>query len=204
MEIKVAARSIDQISRQRNLFLGLTLVLGTSLLLISIRLVSFDQKIILVPGLEREFSLSGKGVSSSYLEETALLFLSHLLDISKDNISHKQELILKYTSSSHGEYIKAIKEYFANAGEQYRKFDLATYFTVKNLQVDEKKLTVIATGVLSSSYGKKGHEARDVSYLASFEYAGGYLRLKEFGQIKEELKDQSKNQKEMLNVEGLK
>lgn len=189
METKVVLGSVDRITRQRNLFLMLTLLLAPSLLLISLRLVTFDQRVVLVPGLNQEMSVSGKGVSSSYLEQMALLFLSNLLDISEVDLKHKRDLVLKYTSHSEPQYSKQVAEYFASAEEQYKKFDLATHFTVKNMRVNPVALEVIASGILTSWYGKKGHEAREISYRVSFDYNGGFLRLKEFAALEKDEED---------------
>lgn len=183
METKVAIGSMQRLTKQRNLFLLLTLLLASSVLLLSMRLATFDQKIVLVPGISRQMSVSSNDVSSSYLEETALLFLSHLLDISASDIAHKKELVLKYTSYSDEAYSKAINDYFAVASLDYSKFDLSTHFTVKNLRIDQKNTAVIANGVLTSWYGKKGHQSRPESYKISFEYSSGLLRLKEFERL---------------------
>ena len=168
MESKEVIGSIERVVKQRNLFMVLTLLLAGSCLLISLRLASFDQKVVLVPGLSREMSVSGSTVSSGYLEETALLFLSHLLDISANDISHKRELVLKYTSYSNPVYSKQINDYFAYATQEYQRFDLSTHFTVKNLEIDQRNMQVIARGVLTSFYGKKGQETKELVYQVSF------------------------------------
>lgn len=180
METKIVLGSIEKIAKQRNLFLGLTLLLACSLLLLSLRLVTFDQRIVLVPGLQQEMSISGKSVSSSYLEQMSLLFLSNLLDISELDLKHKRDLVLKYTSHADTAYTKQISDYFSKAEDQYRKFDLATHFTAKSLKIDQRALEAIASGTLTSWYGKKGHESKEISYRVSFDYNGGFLRLKEF------------------------
>ena len=67
--------------------------------------------------------------------------------------------------------------------EKYKNFDLVTYFTVKNMEIDEGSGEVIAHGILTSRYGKHGFESTPTSYRLSFEFSGGYLRLKEFNQV---------------------
>lgn len=186
METNVLTGNIDRITKQRNLFLVLTLVLATSVLLIALRLATFDQRIVMVPGIGTEMSVSGREVSGSYLEEVALLFLSHLLDISASSVRYKRQLVLSYTSFSDPTYSKAINAYFAKLEEKYSKFDLSTHFTAKTIKVNTKKLEVIADGILTSWYGKKGHDSQELSYKISFEYIGGFLRLKEFTGLSEE------------------
>jgi len=92
-------------------------------------------------------------------------------------------LILKYTSQSSKEYMKAVIEYFADSKERYSKFDLSTHFTPKNMEIDAKNLSVKVNGILTSLYGKRGIETSLVSYLISYEWIGGQLRLKEFAQL---------------------
>ena len=59
--------------------------------------------------------------------------------------------------------------------------------------INEAEGEVIAHGILTSTYGKHGFESIATSYRLSFEFSGGYLRLKEFNQVIDKEKD-SKNQ----------
>lgn len=180
MESKIVIANTERVVKQRNLFLLLTIILAVSCLLLSWSLTSFEQRIVLVPGLNQAVEVSKNRVSRSYLEEVALLFLSHLLDISASNINYKKELILKYTSDSSS---AQINEYFAKVAKEYKRFSLSTHFTAKSLEIDESKLEVTAKGVLTSWYGKNGHQTKEVSYFTRFEYVGGVLRLLAFGQV---------------------
>jgi hypothetical protein len=54
------------------------------------------------------------------------------------------------------------------------------------MEIDEAKGEVIARGILTSRYGKHGFESNPTSYRLSFEFSGGYLRLKEFNRIVED------------------
>ena len=186
MEISAATGALDRAIRQRNLFILLTLILAVTTLLTAARAATSEQKIILVPGLAREMSLGESKVSQSYLEETALSFFNLLLDISPSDMEYKRQTVLKYTSRSDSAYVKAVNNYFASAREKYRNFDLATHFTVKTMRVDLGKNEVIAEGILTAVYGKKGYHSEEASYKASFEYSGGFLRLREFVKITEE------------------
>lgn len=186
MEIDILANKVERITKQRDLFFLLTLVLTASVFLLSLRLATFDQKIVMVPGINREMAVSGSEVSGSYLEETAFLFLSHLLDITASSAGHRRQLVLKYTSYSKPSYSKAINDYFARVEDQYKQFDLSTHFTVKNMRVNSERLEVIADGILTSWYGKRGQDSQELSYKISFEYSGGFLRLKEFVNLSDE------------------
>jgi hypothetical protein len=115
-----------------------------------------------------------------------MVFLNTLLDLSPADILHKRDWVLKYTSNSDSGFAKRINEYFADAADKYQTFDLVTYFTVKNMEIDESRGEVIAHGILTSRYGKHGFESTPTSYRLSFEFSGGYLRLKEFEAVVED------------------
>ena len=180
MELKVAAVNLGKVTKQRNLFLCLVLVFGLSNLMLSFKLSTAKERIIMVPGIRAEMSITGNSVSESYLEESALLFLSCLLDLTPDIIEHKRDLVLKYTSHSDSKWITGIKEYFNSAIEQHRKFKLSTYFTPKNMSIDTKNMQVVAHGILNSSFGKEGYDSKQIGYLLEFELVGGHLKLKQF------------------------
>jgi type IV conjugative transfer system protein TraE len=180
---KILFQNLAKISKQRDLFLFLTIISLISNICLAAKIIISDEKILMVPGIKQDMWLSNNAISPSYLEEISLLFLSNLLDISANDVSHKRSIILKYSITNDPESIKAIQEYFADAEEKYKKFDLSTYFTVKEMQVDTVSLQVIANGVLTSSYGKKGSSIKDESYLLEFDYISGHLRLKSFSRI---------------------
>jgi hypothetical protein len=54
------------------------------------------------------------------------------------------------------------------------------------MEIDESRGEVIAHGILTSRYGKHGFESTPTSYRLSFEFSGGYLRLKEFEAVVED------------------
>ena len=54
----------------------------------------------MVPGISKEMTIDGDNVSQSYLEETALLFISALLDLTPTTIEAKKDIIFKYASKS--------------------------------------------------------------------------------------------------------
>ena len=209
MELQVATQNHETVKRQKNLFLGFSILLLIISCALSLKIVSIDEKVIMVPALRQTISVSSNEVSAGYLEEmSSLVFLPSLLDLSADNVTYKRDLILKYTSQSSKEYMKAIAEYFAHAKEQYSKFDLSTHFTAKNMEIDQNNLVVIANGILTSIHGKRGHESKAASYRISYEFNVGQLRLKEFNQVlgDEELEklEKEKAQKEAEELAILK
>lgn len=183
MNLNFAMQGGDRIYKQRNLFLLLTILLGLSSTALSIKILLQEERIIMVPPLTSEVVISNRKVSSGYLEQMTMVFLNSLLDLSAADVLHKRDIILKYTSNSDSSFAKRINEYFAESLDKYKNFDLVTYFTVKNMEINETKGEVIAHGILTSRYGKHGFESNPTSYRLSFEYSGGYLRLKEFNRV---------------------
>ena len=186
MNLSTATRGGERITKQRNLFLVLTILLSISTCALGIKTLIQEERIIIVPPLTSEVMISNKKVSSSYFEQMTMVFLNTLLDLSPADILHKRDWVLKYTSNSDSGFAKRINEYFADAADKYSTFDLVTYFTVKNMEIDESKGEVIAHGILTSRYGKHGFESTPTSYRLSFEFSGGYLRLKEFEAVVED------------------
>jgi type IV conjugative transfer system protein TraE len=181
IKIKIENSSI---TRQRNFFVGcLGLAIGISFLL-SVKLATMSEKVVMVPGLNKEMTVEGGLVSQSYLEETALLFLSALLDLTPNTAAAKRDIILKHASKRSPESLKSLQEYFAAAIDEHKKFGLSTFFAPKELLIDSGKMQVIANGMLSSTFGKRGFEEREARYRVSFDYVGGYLQIREFVELK--------------------
>lgn len=205
MEKIVAIGNIEKVARQRNLFLMLTILLSLTSVGLSVKLLTNDEKIILVPSLSQEVWTSETTVSKGYLEETSLMYLGLLLDLNHEIIDYKASLIFKYISQSNPIYMKNIQSYFADSKEKYKKFTLSTYFSIKSLRVDSKNLQVIADGILTSRFGNKGFEVAPACYLLSYEWAGRQLRLKEFVRVKEDQETKiTKGFKKSLGQESVK
>lgn len=182
-DIQIQIRN-EYLVRQRNFFAGcLALTIATGFLLSS-KLATTSEKVIMVPGISREMIVDGDNISQSYLEETALLFISALLDLTPDTVEAKRDIILKYASKRSAKSLKSLQEYFAESATNHKKFQLSTFFAPKKLHVDSQNLQVIIEGFLSTTFGKRGFEEKEVKYKLSFDYVGGHLQLKEFVQLK--------------------
>lgn len=202
MQEKILSDQAKVITKQRGLFLILTLMLSFICCGLTLKLITTRDKTILVPGLAQEVWLWQGKVSESYIEEVSLMYLSMLLDLNKDVVGYKEALISKYISHSSTKYMKEIRQYFSQAKEQYKKFGLSTYFSVKSLKVNSSDNSVIAKGVLTTKFGDHGIDVKEASYFLSFDLAGSMLRLKEFHHIESEeelkkkeavLKEEEKN-----------
>lgn len=190
MQKEYYSAGIENIARQRNVFIAMCLTLLLALILVSTRLVLTDNKTILVPGLLEEAWVSESGVSGSYLEQGAAMYLPLLLDLDSQCIRWKRDRVLQFVSHSDSRYLKALSDYFARVKEQYDQFSLSTHFALKKLESDSSNLTVRAYGKLISRFGNRGFEEDEVIYGISFEWVNGRLLLKEFVKLeKEDLDD---------------
>ena len=197
MEVKTEDRLQNtSIMRQRNFFAGCTLLAVIANFLLVVKISSTTERIIMVPGITKDLAVEGSVVSQSYLEETALLFVSALLDLTADTISLKKNIILKYASAGSEQSLKSLQSYFADKEDEHKKFGLSTFFAPKQMQVDSKNLQVVIEGVLTSTFGKRGFEQNTLKYLLSFDYIGGHLKLKEFTQVKPKTKEGNDQNKE--------
>lgn len=197
MEIKTEDRVQNMsIIRQRNFFAGCTLLIVIANFLLVVKIASTTERIIMVPGITKDLVVEGSMVSQSYLEETALLFASALLDLTADTISLKKNIILKHASTGSEQSLKSLQNYFASKEDEHKKFGLSTFFAPKQMQVNSKNLQVVIEGLLTSTFGKRGFEQNNVKYLLSFDYVGGHLKLKEFTQFKLKSKEPSNNKDE--------
>lgn len=179
-------KDIENIARQRNVFMALSILSIALCILTSVKLVTSQERVILVPGLNQEVWASNDGVSASYLEEVTAMYLPLLLDLDYTSIDWKKERLLSHVSQSDSAYTLTLIDYFARVKEQYNQFSLSTHFAVKKLETNPKQLTVKATGQLISRFGEKGFESSEAIYGLSFQWLGGKLLLKEFVKLAKE------------------
>ena len=176
--------NLRTITRQRNIMLVIAVMMLFVNVMLALGILIMRREIIMVPGIVREYRISGNKVSSSYLEEMSHMFLSNLLDLTPENIKYKKELVLKYTMAGS---VEAINDYFAQAQSQHEQFQFSTYYSVKSLEVYPEKMEVRSTGILNSRFGRTGYEEKRLSYLLKYEMQSGLLRLKSFVLIDEKL-----------------
>jgi type IV conjugative transfer system protein TraE len=190
MQLNIRNQNIEIVARQRNIFMVLCMLSLVCLLIVSLKLLSTHERTILIPGLNQEAWASDKGVSSSYLEETTVMYLPLLLDLDSTSIDWKRDRIMTYVSNSNELNLKLLTEYFARVKEQYNQFSLSTHFALKKLVTNPEQLKVKAYGQLVSRFGDRGFESEIAAYSLSYEWVAGRLLIKEFTKLsKEESQD---------------
>lgn len=177
MEQKILNRNIESLVKHRNLILVFSLSLLISNILLSAYILTSNKKVILVPGIKDIMEISDNAVSSSYIQATTDMMLSNLLDLNESNIEVKKQTVLKNTTSNS---YQSISNYFDKQIADIIKFKISTYFTPREWKINEKKLLVVVTGILSSRFGENGVEKKEINITMKFEYTGGILRLSEF------------------------
>lgn len=180
MNKEIMHLNIEMVARQRNLFLLLTLVSVLSCFFLTVKIISLEEKVILVPGLHKEVWTNKDGVSASYLEEVTTMYIPFLLDLDSGSIDWKKEKLFLYVSRTDLSYMKSLANYFAEAKRKYAQFSLSTHFAIKNFVVNPKELTVEAHGQLTSHFGKKGVSTDPAIYRFKYEWVSGKLLIKEF------------------------
>jgi len=100
---------IERVARQRNIFMFLSMVAISVCLILSVKLISSNERVILVPGLNKEVWTSNEGVSSGYLEEVTAMYLPLLLDLDHSSIDWKKEKLLAHVSQTDSSYMNLKK-----------------------------------------------------------------------------------------------
>ena len=163
---------------QRSMLLLIAGVLLVSNLLLSIFTISKKEKIIIVPALTEEASITGEdGFSESYIEKMTIFFIELLLDLTPDNIKYKSQILLKHAES--GSYHTLVRHY-KEEEDRYRKYRLATKFDITGMRILDSGNKVEIEGVLSSRFGEDSMKQKQVKYEVKYKKGVGRLLLEGF------------------------
>lgn len=176
---KTLEAKVNMAIRQRNLFLYLSIILLISNFFLSFTVFRHDKKIILMPGIKNEMSVTGSHFSESYLRTITDMFFSMLLDLNEGNLSYKKDSMLLLTS----EYsFNKIENYFENKIAEVKKYKIATYFIPEKLELDLDNLQIKAMGALMSKFGSNGENKQFVNIFMELVQDGntGVIKLKDF------------------------
>jgi type IV conjugative transfer system protein TraE len=185
MKHEIFISSSEALYRQRNMLLCLSILLLVTNILLGIKVFRLDQRIILVPGIKDNMTVSKGGVSSSYLQGMTDMFLSTLMDLNEANVHIKKETVLRH---SIGNGYTEISNYFDKQIEDIKKFKISTHFTPKKWKINDKRLEVQVFGILYSRFGEDGRDEKEVTCVLKFDYSNGIPMIKEFIPYEGELK----------------
>jgi hypothetical protein len=139
-------------------------------------------------------NLQAKKSVGCTLQVSMELMNGKMLDLFSLNLAagDLERNILMHIAKENENYVELMRQYFAKAQEDYRKFQLKTYFNPKKLIVKPQKLEILIEGVLVNLFDDYGHEQKEAFYQISFIRLGEKLLIKEFKSIAKEAKEEMK------------
>lgn len=171
---------LDKVIRQRNGYLVLAIALVFLCILLTFALceVSLHKRTFLVPpDINRSFWVSESTVSSEYLAEMSLFFMSLRLNLTPSNVKAQRDMLLKYADPK---YYGELKMQLVAEGDRIAKEDLSYAFYPVDFKVDAKNLTTKVTGDIKATIGKETLPDKRVNFLLKFNYSYGRLFVTSF------------------------
>ena len=173
-------KSNQVLYKQRNILLIISTAMIASNILFGIVALSKSERIVIMPHLKEEVSITGGSeFSESYIEQMTLFYVDMLLNVTPDNIEYKSKLLLSHVDA--GGY-HVFVDHFKEEKAKYKKYKLATRFDVTGLKILKNGLEVEVDGVLNSSFGKDKENKKPVKYVIGYNKSHGRLLLKAFSE----------------------
>ncbi len=175
--------NLMKLLRQRDRLFWMSSLLGISNVLLGLCLFFSSERVVIVPAsLAKSFWVDRSRVSAEYLEEMALFFAHHLLDVTPASAHYQREIVLRYTAPS---YHNALKKRLVEEEEHSREGQISTSFKPVQIKTDPERLEVELTGDLISYVGGKSATQQREIYLLRFHYSQGRLLVTHFTLQKE-------------------
>lgn len=194
MEISILANKQQNLLLQRNLLAVIGGILLLSNLLLGIHILTSERQVYIVPAhLGKDVIVSNKRLSSSYLEEMSIFYLNLLLGLNEANIDYNKDIILRHI---HPSFYNHISNFLEQEKKRYQDYRLSTYFKLTKLIVDDKNLSVLAEGILTSYYSNNSKSIDKITYRIEYDYSGGVLTIKNFVSVKEQDKETTVNKEQ--------
>ena len=186
MKFALYQKRLSHVNVQRNFLTGLTIVLLSVTLLLTLFLFFKQQRVIInPPEVTQSYWIEGNQVSKSYVEEMALFFTHLLLDVTESNILTQGEVLLRYvTPNAYGDF----KSKLLNDHKRLKKQQLSLQFTPQTIDFVEP-LTVDVSGFLANYVGAKKISQFKETYRMAFSQKKGRLFLESFQTIYSEQKE---------------
>ncbi|MBS0637001.1 MAG: hypothetical protein JSS12_05780 [Verrucomicrobia bacterium] len=184
MNIETQIKLTSQLKKQRVILLGLVGVFAISNLLLAASLLTADKAVLIMPThISKEFEISSKKVSEDYLELMARDFVQSFLNMTPDTQEYLNSYVLRLAHPSyHGELKQQLNELF----EEIKNKQMTLHFTLNEMDVDQDKLVVKASGYLVKHMGVREVERKLRKYHIAFLNNGTRLMLKEFYEVEDE------------------
>ena len=167
---------------QRNAWIGVSVLMAMSSILLSTALFFKNERTILVPPhITKTLWVEGGAISKEYLEEMGIYIAKLLLDLSPTSFPYNHETLLKYvTPEAYGAFKKQLME----DGEHYTKLQLSTHFKPTEVKANPSKFSAEVKGNLTSYVaGKEIHSSLETVFLQFTLRGAGLLLEKVTGGI---------------------
>jgi len=184
MKLGVLKNHIMIALRERNIAVMAAMVMGIGNLLLTIKMCTNKERIVVVPAYQQQsFWLDQANVSKEYLEQMSVFFIENLLNLTPDSIAYQRDVILKHVAPA---FYRELKKRFIEEEERYRKECLTTNIKPMHIIVDEANKTTTTIGIFTSFIaGKQIKQTKD-SYQLQFKYQHGRLLIESFKLIASE------------------
>lgn len=169
-------KNLQSLEFQRNVFLGISILLAIGTIILSSFLFFKRERIIIVPPvIEKEFWVDSQSVSPTYLEQLGLFLGQLLLGKSSQSAASQRSILLRHVDPA---YAGALKQRLIEEEEILTKQNASYVFYPVDIKVNpsEMSLTLIGDRQLFVN-GKQISSARE-DYTLQFSYLGSRLLLK--------------------------
>jgi type IV conjugative transfer system protein TraE len=174
----------NSIRFQRNLLIGMAILLFAINSLLTVCLFIRDEMVVMVPTIERELRVSRDFVSDEYLRLRAEQFMYLLFSMREGNVEYITRELLKGIDAAKSNEFKVQIEKLGQDIEQ-RKYRY--WFTdLQEIEIDNYNLNVVLSGYLETYLADKQIDKHFKKYLLTFKNRNGLVKLETFMEIKDE------------------
>jgi type IV conjugative transfer system protein TraE len=176
MHLNIRDSKIAQLVKKRNT-LSLVLVCSLSVnLLQGITVLNLVDKTrtVIVPPDSREFWVSSKMVSVSYLQQMTDYFLTLILNTTPSTAAYKRETLLKFVHPSH---YGLVKEQLITDETEIQKRHISRFFVPVSYEVNEADHSVKTLGDLTTLVGQEKVSVERLEYQLQYHIEEGQLLI---------------------------
>ncbi|WP_342271081.1 TraE/TraK family type IV conjugative transfer system protein [Candidatus Tisiphia endosymbiont of Parasteatoda lunata] len=172
MEQLFKQSSIQQLVKYNKHLLLVTVLLAITSLLATIKLISKEEKWVLIPAIEpdRRMIVSSQNYHETYLQEWAIFVMKGLFTTSPEEVE-RQIADMKVVSSSTEQLDKFFQEYL----QFVKGSNVSSVFFPKKVKITDDG--VLIQGTFRYWFGENKHIATDKSYLLTYKRGTNYLLL---------------------------
>lgn len=174
-------KSLRQLFFQRNVLLGLTVLLAFSQSVLSTFLFFKNERTIIVPAvINKEFWVNGDNVSATYLEQFGYFLSQLVLNKSAQSAPTQRMQVLRHTTA---EFSGELNRKLMDEEAMLIKQNASYVFYPVDIQVNPDKFEVLLKGDRTFYISGKPVSTQRESYLLSFSYSGARLLLNEIKSV---------------------